>query len=66
MSRYRYYPLPCPFCHALPDERPWHGGAKTKTMVQCINEYCHAAPSVTGGTRVIAIKRWNDRGVKAP
>ena len=49
----------CPFCASLPTIQPWHGGAKTKTMVSCIG--CEVSPSVTGTTRAKAIQAWNFR-----
>lgn len=55
-------PLPCPFCGTKDIEVvPWHGGPKTKRLVGCNNDYCHAAPSVTGRTRSVAVRLWNTR-----
>ncbi len=56
----------CPFCGAYPEIQPWHGGAKTKRLIGCSNEYCFVAPGVTGRTRRIAINHWNRRdGVRS-
>lgn len=52
---------PCPFCGAIPEIQPWHGGAPTKKMIACHNEDCDVAPSVTGESRPEALRRWNTR-----
>jgi hypothetical protein len=51
----------CPFCGAKPLIEPWHGGARTKHMVYCGNDYCFVGPQVTGETKSEAIERWNTR-----
>lgn len=55
------YLMACPFCGGAPTIEPWHGGAKTKRMVSCVAEDCHANPRVTGRTPKIARERWNRR-----
>lgn len=55
------HPLPCPFCGELPGIQSWHGGAKTKRMVNCYNEECYVQPQVTGPTRARAVRNWNQR-----
>ena len=54
-------PKPCPFCGHEPRIIPWHGGPRTKRMVECSNEACHSGPYVIGNRRYIAVKRWNTR-----
>lgn len=58
--------LPCPFCGWGAESELWHGGGPRKTMVRCANEYCNAAPCVTGGTRGVALRRWNTRNGETP
>lgn len=55
----------CPFCAAYPTIEPWHGGAKTKTMVSCSGNFCHVRPGVTGATRAKAIRLWNFRPIES-
>lgn len=55
-------PKPCPFCGSSEiDVEPWHGGGIHKHRVGCANEFCDAAPSVTGKSKPDAIRRWNTR-----
>lgn len=56
----------CPFCGAVAEFEPWHGGATTKTMVRCSNENCRVGPDVTGETKAEAFKRWNARKSDVP
>jgi hypothetical protein len=58
--------LPCPFCGGSATIQPWHGGRKTKMLVQCAGEDCFASPAVTGETRKEAVQRWNERNPKYP
>lgn len=51
----------CPFCGAVPDIEPWHGGEPTKHLVSCQNEDCWVQPGVSGPTKDEAIARWNQR-----
>jgi len=51
----------CPFCGHVPLIEPWHGGAPTKHMVSCSNDYCKVGPSVCGETKSEAIRFWNSR-----
>ena len=52
---------PCPFCGEVPQIEPWHGGAKTRRMISCSNEFCRASPSVCENTRAKAKAAWNMR-----
>jgi hypothetical protein len=52
---------PCPFCGKRPVIQPWHGGGPRKRMVLCDYLNCPANPSVTGGTRAVALSNWNMR-----
>ncbi len=54
-------PVPCPFCGSIPKIAPWHGGPKTKRLVECDDDGCYVGPSVTGTTRAQAVKKWNVR-----
>jgi len=54
----------CPFCGHLAEIQPWHGGGRDKRLVKCSNEFCNAAPSVTGSNRHRALVAWNTRSRK--
>lgn len=51
----------CPFCGSIPEAKRWHGGGPRKTLVECVNEGCEVAPSVTGSTPQKAAHFWNSR-----
>ncbi len=53
--------LPCPFCGGKPGYQPWHGGAPTKILVSCKNEYCTVLPMTTGETKSEGFENWNTR-----
>ena len=53
--------LMCPFCGAIPEIMPWHGGGPRKTAVSCENEYCPGHPSTVAETPEEAVERWNTR-----
>jgi len=56
--------LPCPFCGAIPEAEPWHGGGWRQTIISCQNnELCYVHPMLTGETPKQAIARWNHRAV---
>lgn len=60
--------LPCPFCGARAQQRPWHGGAPTKVMIGCseFNGVCDVGPQVTGETPKEAAAHWNHRPAPLP
>ena len=58
--------LPCPFCGSKPDVEPWHGGAKTKIRVGCVDETCSVQPCCTGQTEAAGRIRWNRRASPQP
>lgn len=56
--------LPCPFCGGPATIQSWHGGGPKKRLVTCEDtdeNRCFVIPSVTGGNRDVAIRRWNWR-----
>lgn len=53
--------LACPFCGVQPHIEKWHGGGAGKRVVSCYSETCHVNPMTSGGSRRVALKRWNLR-----
>lgn len=51
----------CPFCGAVPEMEPWHGGGPEKVMVSCRRPACEVGPSVCGERPGIAVTLWNRR-----
>jgi len=59
--------LGCPFCGADPTTQYWWPGAaegSTVRRIACVNDRCHARPSVTGSNVGVATRRWNTRHVE--
>lgn len=50
--------LPCPFCGGDAEIMPWHGGPKTKRLIECDNETCDVHPSVTGTFMWLLVVMW--------
>lgn len=53
--------LPCPFCGAVAEAEPWHGGGLRKHHVACSNCECPVGPGCCGATLLMAVRTWNIR-----
>lgn len=59
----RHLGFDCPWCGYPARIEPWHGGKRTKVMIDCSNDDCPVSPQVTGETPAAAMKKWNSRAV---
>ena len=48
---------PCPFCGSQPEPAPY--------VLKCVNAYCEAQPSVSGGNDDECATAWNKRALLA-
>ena len=53
--------LRCPFCGQVPTIEDQHALPGCRTIICCVNDYCHAMPSVLGDNDADAAGKWNER-----
>lgn len=59
----RHLGFECPWCGYPARMQPWHGGKRTKVLIDCSNDQCDVSPQVTGETVSAAMKAWNTRAI---